>query len=134
MLGSLRKGKISVIYMTSRPVLGPTEPPIQWVPEALSPEVKRPEREADHSPPSSTEVKYIRIYSPLPCTFSWRNAQLFKHGHERQHRKNLRQYSKLTESLQLNPSSEAACCVATREFPKIYGTRMFITVFTRSLH
>jgi hypothetical protein len=26
----------------------PTQPPIQWVPEALSPEVKRPGREADH--------------------------------------------------------------------------------------
>jgi hypothetical protein len=37
--------------------LEPTHPPIQWVPGALSLEVKRPEREADHSPPSSAEVK-----------------------------------------------------------------------------
>jgi hypothetical protein len=41
----------------SRPALGPTQPPIQWVPGALSLGVKRPEREADHSPPSSAEVK-----------------------------------------------------------------------------
>jgi hypothetical protein len=32
-------------------------PPIQWVPGALSLGVKRPMREADHSPPSSAEVK-----------------------------------------------------------------------------
>jgi hypothetical protein len=30
---------------------------IQWVPGALSPGVKRPGREADHSFPSSAEVK-----------------------------------------------------------------------------
>jgi hypothetical protein len=33
-----------------RPALGSTQPPIQWVPRALSPGVKRPYREADHSP------------------------------------------------------------------------------------
>jgi hypothetical protein len=32
-------------------------PHIQWVPESLSLGVKRPGREADHSPPFSTEVK-----------------------------------------------------------------------------
>jgi hypothetical protein len=41
----------------SRPALGPNKPLIQWVPRALSPEVNRPGREADHSPPSSAEVK-----------------------------------------------------------------------------
>jgi hypothetical protein len=41
----------------SRPALGPTQPPIQWVPEPLSLGVKWPGREADHSPPSSAEVK-----------------------------------------------------------------------------
>jgi hypothetical protein len=34
-------------------------PNLQWVPEALSPEVKRPGREDDHSPPTSAEVKKI---------------------------------------------------------------------------
>jgi hypothetical protein len=37
--------------------LGSTQPPIQWVPGALSLGVKRKGREADHSPPSSAEVK-----------------------------------------------------------------------------
>jgi hypothetical protein len=34
---------------TSRTALGSTQPPIQGIPEALSPGVKRPRREADHS-------------------------------------------------------------------------------------
>ena len=40
----------------SRPALGPTQPPLQWVP-ALSWGVKRPGRGADHPPLSSAEVK-----------------------------------------------------------------------------
>jgi hypothetical protein len=36
---------------------GSTQPPIQWVSGALSLGVERPGREADHSPPSSAEVK-----------------------------------------------------------------------------
>jgi len=47
----------------SRPTLGHTRPPIQWVPGALSPEVKRPECEADHSPSSSFEVKNAWRYT-----------------------------------------------------------------------
>jgi hypothetical protein len=42
---------------TSRTAQGPTQPPIQWVPEALSLGLKRPGCEADHSPPSTVEVK-----------------------------------------------------------------------------
>jgi hypothetical protein len=41
----------------SRVVLGPTQPPIQWVPGALSQGIKRPGREADHSPPSSARCQ-----------------------------------------------------------------------------
>jgi hypothetical protein len=41
----------------SRSALGPTQSPVQWIPKALSPEVKRPGRVADHSPPYSAEVK-----------------------------------------------------------------------------
>jgi hypothetical protein len=33
------------------------QPSVQWVPGALSLGVKRPGREADHSPPSSAQVK-----------------------------------------------------------------------------
>jgi len=46
--------------------LWPTQSPIQYVPWTFSPEVKRPEREADHSPPSSAEIKNVWSYiSPL---------------------------------------------------------------------
>jgi hypothetical protein len=41
----------------SRTALGPTKPPIQCVPGALALAVKRPGREANHSPQSSSEVK-----------------------------------------------------------------------------
>jgi hypothetical protein len=41
----------------SRLSLGPTQSPIQWVLEALSPGIKQLGCEADHSPPSSAEVK-----------------------------------------------------------------------------
>jgi hypothetical protein len=39
----------------SRPALGPTQPPVQWVP-ALSLGKERPGRDADPSPPSSAVV------------------------------------------------------------------------------
>jgi hypothetical protein len=48
-----------------RPALAPTNSPIQWVPVALPPAVKRPEREADHYPPSNAEVKNDRGYTPI---------------------------------------------------------------------
>jgi hypothetical protein len=39
----------------------------QWVPEALSLGVKRPGREADHSPPSSAEAKEcVKLYLHSP--------------------------------------------------------------------
>jgi hypothetical protein len=51
---------------SSRPVLGSTQPPIQSVPRDLSPEVKRPRREADHSRPASAQVKKMWIYTSTP--------------------------------------------------------------------
>jgi hypothetical protein len=50
----------------SRPVLGPTQPPIQWVFRAPSPGIKQQKREADHSPPTSAEVKNMWIYTSTP--------------------------------------------------------------------
>jgi hypothetical protein len=49
---------------SSRPALGPTQPLIQWVPGALSPGVKRPRREADHSPPCRAQ-EYVGLYIRL---------------------------------------------------------------------
>jgi hypothetical protein len=45
-----------LLTTASRPALGPTQPPIEWVPGALSVGVKLSGREANHSPPSSAEV------------------------------------------------------------------------------
>jgi hypothetical protein len=50
----------------SKPALGPTQPPIQWVTGAVSPGVKLPRCEADHSPPSSAEVKNAWSYTSNP--------------------------------------------------------------------
>jgi len=46
--------------------MGPTQPPIQWVTGTLSLGVERLEREADHSHPSSTEVKNTCSYISTP--------------------------------------------------------------------
>jgi hypothetical protein len=66
----LERGKI-LFSTASRPALGPTQPPIEWVPGAISPGVKGPGRETDHSPPSSADVKNGGAIPPLPHMFSW---------------------------------------------------------------
>ena len=43
------------IFRPSRPALGPTQPPVQWVP-GLSRGKVQPRRAADPSPPSSATV------------------------------------------------------------------------------
>jgi hypothetical protein len=51
-----------------RDPVGPTQPPIQWVPRAVSTGVKRQGRETDHSAPTNAEVKKMwiyYIYSPI---------------------------------------------------------------------
>jgi hypothetical protein len=49
--------EIFLFATASGTALGPTQPSIQWVPEALSMGVKRLGRKSDYSPPSSAEVK-----------------------------------------------------------------------------
>jgi hypothetical protein len=48
--------------------------PYPKVPGAVSPDIKRPGREAIHSPTSSAEVKNGGAIPPLPLTSSWRGA------------------------------------------------------------
>jgi hypothetical protein len=58
---------IFLFTTSSRTDMGPTQPPNQWVPAVLSLGIKWPGREADHSPPSSAEVKNAWSYtSTLP--------------------------------------------------------------------
>jgi hypothetical protein len=52
--------------MLSTPDLGPTQPPIQWIPEGLSLGVKWPGCEADYSPPTSAKVKKTWVYTSTP--------------------------------------------------------------------
>jgi hypothetical protein len=71
------EGGLGIFLFTtaSRTALGPTQPSIQWVPRALSLGVKRSGREADHSSPSSAEVKgCVELYLHSPNTPSWRGA------------------------------------------------------------
>jgi hypothetical protein len=69
----------------SRPALGSTQPPSQWVPGALSLGIMRPGREADHSPPSSAEVKEcaeLYLHSPIRlqawCLVKHRGVTFYK--------------------------------------------------------
>jgi hypothetical protein len=55
--------RVFLFSTASRLALGPTQPPIQWILEALSPGPKRPGREGDHSRPSSAEVKNAWRYT-----------------------------------------------------------------------
>jgi hypothetical protein len=70
---------IFLFNTVSTMALGPTQPPIQWVPGALSLGVKQPGHEADNSPQSSAEVKEcVELYFHSPKTLSWHGAQLKK--------------------------------------------------------
>jgi hypothetical protein len=70
-----RQGQEIFLFSTApRPALGPTQPPIQWVPGAFSPGVKWQGREADHSLSSSADVKNGGAVPPLPHKYSWRSA------------------------------------------------------------
>jgi hypothetical protein len=55
------RGKNCLHFISSRPVLVPTYSPSHWVPG-----LKRPGREADHSPPVSAEIKNPCTYTATP--------------------------------------------------------------------
>jgi len=55
--------KFLLFTTSSRPSLGPTQPPILWVSGALFAGLKVPGREAGHSPPSDAKVKIAWSYT-----------------------------------------------------------------------
>jgi hypothetical protein len=57
---------LNFLATTSRPGLGPAETPFQWIKKILSSEVQQPGLEADHSPPSSAEIKTAWSYISTP--------------------------------------------------------------------
>jgi hypothetical protein len=81
-LGFNSRRGLGIFFLTtaSRPALGPTQPPFQWVSAFLSLGVKRSVHEGDHSPPSNAEVKeWVELYLHSPNKPSWRGALLKKH-------------------------------------------------------
>jgi hypothetical protein len=59
-------GAVFLLPTASRPDLGPTQPPAQRVPGAFSSGIKRPGREAGHSPLSTAKVKNAWSYTSSP--------------------------------------------------------------------
>jgi hypothetical protein len=68
-----------IFSTSSRVALGSTQPPLRWIQGALSPEIKRPGLEANHSPPTVAEVKQMWSYTSITHTPSWRSVWLVKH-------------------------------------------------------
>jgi hypothetical protein len=65
-----REGQGLFLFVSApRPALKRIQTPIKWITVSVSPGVKRPVREADHSPPSSAQVAGI---SPFPHMSIWR--------------------------------------------------------------
>jgi hypothetical protein len=58
--GVRSKAMILVVVTPYSPIVGPT-PFLKWLPGPVS-----PEREADHSPPSSADIKNAQSYASTP--------------------------------------------------------------------
>jgi hypothetical protein len=69
-----QRREFSVFTTASRPALGPSQPPVKWVLGVLTPGLKRPGCETDHSHPSITEVKNTWNYTSTPHTSSCHGA------------------------------------------------------------
>jgi hypothetical protein len=74
------KGEIFLFSTPSRPALGPTQSPNRWEQGAISTEVKRPELEADQSPPFSAEVKNGGAIAPLSHISPWHSVKLMQNS------------------------------------------------------
>jgi hypothetical protein len=64
--GSIFGSSKKLFSIMSRPVLQPTQPPVQWVPRALSRLIKQLGHKSDCSPPTCTEATIGRATPPLP--------------------------------------------------------------------
>jgi len=60
--------KICLLSTTTRPSLGPSQSPVQWERRVFCVEVKRLEREADNSPPSSAKITNEWRHTSTPPT------------------------------------------------------------------
>jgi hypothetical protein len=63
-------GEVFLFSTVSRRTLGPTQPPIQWVPGPIPWLKKQPGCEADHLPSSNVEVKNGGAIRLLSCMSS----------------------------------------------------------------
>jgi hypothetical protein len=72
--GSIPGRKKTIFSSASRPALGSTQPPLQWVPGAVSPGIKRRGLKADHSPLPSAEDKNGGAIPQLHHVPLWRGA------------------------------------------------------------
>jgi hypothetical protein len=59
-------GKIFLFSAGSGLTLGPTQPPIQWVPRIISLGLKRPGRDGDHSPLLAPRSRTMELYLHSP--------------------------------------------------------------------
>ena len=98
-LGSITVEVIFLVFKTSRQALRPTQHPVGT--GSFFRGVKRPEREADYSPPPSTEVRNERCSAPSPpCMSSGRiQGQLFLVPSQHDMKLNLNLYQKLNQYL-----------------------------------
>jgi hypothetical protein len=88
---SPEKAKSFLFTTASRPDLGPTQPPLQWVLWAISPGIKRPEPEAPLAPLHLhyyysvllTNVKHLSCYLQCFSKPNWERRVLFLRSRKR---------------------------------------------------
>lgn len=77
MFFSSRQGQgISVFSKASMRVAYPIQPPVERLPQDISVETKRPEREADHSPLLVPRLRIVGAVLDVTHTPSWPAFQL----------------------------------------------------------
>jgi len=59
--------EVFLYFKTFGQAMGPTQPPIQWLPSFFL-GVKGPEREVEHLSPNNAKVKLVDLYLYFPYT------------------------------------------------------------------